>query len=262
MPGPGSCRHHVVAAACALLLLLCPGAALGAPAAPSERSAPALASPRGAEVGAHASLFGVETVTIGGTRYWTGDLVSLGRRLSRGTAIRYVLSAISACRGAAAFGFVSISNRQFGVVAWIPASAAGCIGVSGGGPQSAGGTCLQGFSTPAYPDPTGVAGIPGPVPRHYVLFAGTGGTICQDISTQVPGGVWARTTASISGLAAGSRVLIKCQYSSRGALADYVTGYRPKLPASKPTFAIFDAHVATGATRLRNVPSCFGTAIA
>jgi hypothetical protein len=201
----------------------------------------------------------VSVVTIGGRHYVTGNVVSLASRLVNTTDIRFVLSAIQSCRGFQVRVFVSTSG--VGITAYVPLSFTGCFGTTGGGPGGqVGGPCLQAFQTPQVPDPTGVAGIPGGQTRYYVLFAGTNSTVCADISTQVPGGVWARTTASVPGLPAGSVALVKCQFPSREGLFDYLAPPKSSLPASKPTYWLNDYYFDSGATnRLTGVPACYGS---
>jgi hypothetical protein len=198
----------------------------------------------------------VSVVNIGGHRYLTGDLKVLGSRFVKTTSIRFVLAAISQCRGVQVRGFVSTSG--FGITASMPTSLAGCIETSGGGPGG-GGPCVQGFKTPQIPDPTGVAGVPAPTTRHYVMFAGSGSTVCRDISTQVPGGVWAQTGISVPGLPAGSVALVKCQLPTAEGIYDYLASYTPSLPASKSTYWFDDYYFDTGVTgRLAGVPACSG----
>jgi hypothetical protein len=197
----------------------------------------------------------VSVVNIGGHRYLTGDLEALGSRFVKTTSIRFVLAAISRCQGVQLRGFVSTSG--VGITAYLPTSLAGCIGTSGGGPGGAG-PCVQGFKTPRYPDPTGVAGVTTQI-RYYVMFAGSGSTVCRDVSTQVPGGVWARTGASVPGLPAGSVALVKCQLPTSKGIYDYLASYTSGLPASKSTYWLHDYYFKTGVTgRLAGVPACSG----
>jgi hypothetical protein len=198
----------------------------------------------------------LSVVNIGGRNYLTGDLKLLASRLVKTTSIRFVLTAISRCRGVQVRGFVSTSG--FGLTAYLPTSLAGCVETPRGGPGG-GGPCVQGFKTPQFPDPTGVAGVTGRPARHYVMFAASGSTVCQDISTQVPGGVWARTGTSVPGLPAGSVALVKCQLPTSEGLYDYLAPTATALPASKPTYWIHDYYFESGATRrLAGVPACSG----
>lgn len=198
-------------------------------------------------------------VNIGGRHYLTGNVEALANRLVKTTDIRFVLAAVERCRGIQVRGFVSTGG--VGLTAYLPASLSGCVETPNGGPGGGvGGPCLQGFATPRIPDPTGVAHLPATPLRYYVMFAGTGSTVCEDISTQVPGGVWAQTTTPISGLPAGSVALVKCQASTSNGLLDYLAQWTSSLPASKMTYWINDYYFATGATqRLTGVPACYGS---
>jgi len=200
-------------------------------------------------------------VTIGGRHYLTGNVLSLANRLVKTTDMRFVLDAIEQCRGVQVRGFVSTAG--FGLTAYLPASISGCIETANGGPGGGvGGPCLQGFETPEFPDPTGVAGLPGGERRYYVMFAASNATVCQDISTQVPGGVWAATTATIPGLPAGSVTLVKCQLYASGTIWDYLAPPASSLPASKSTYWLNDYYFDTGVNgRLAGVPSCSGVSV-
>lgn len=205
---------------------------------------------------ATASASPITVVNIGGRHYVAGDLPSLAGRFVKTPAIRFILAAVGRCRGARLEGFVG--TKGVGLTATMPLSIAGCVSTPNGGPGGYG-PCLQGYTTPQNPDPTGVAGLTGaPVP-YYVMFAGSSAIVCEDVSTQVPGGVWARTGASIPGLPAGSLALVKCQLYSQGYLWDYLAQWTQSLPASKATYWLNDYYFESGATaRLAGVPACTG----
>jgi hypothetical protein len=213
-------------------------------------------------LGQSASASTVSVVSIGGRHYLTGNLQALGRKLVKTTAMRYVLDLVEQCRGVQVHGFVS--SGGFGLTASVPLSSPGCLETPNGGPGgSVGGPCLQGFETPYEPDPTGISGLPGGEPRYYVMFAGTSSTVCADISTQVPGGVWGRTAAAVPGLPAGSTELVKCQLNTPNGLADYLGQRTSSLPASKSTYWIYDSYFETNSTaRLAGVPECSGVDVA
>ncbi|HEY2715973.1 MAG TPA: hypothetical protein VGI73_07120 [Solirubrobacterales bacterium] len=217
---------------------------------------PAFAAPKDAKASP------LSVVNIGGRTYLTGNLATLANRLVKTPAMRFILVAVEQCRGAQVRGFVGRSG--VGLTAYFPLSIAGCFESPNGGPGGGpGGPCLQGFETPLSPDPTGVAGLPGGQPRSYVMFAGSSARVCEDISTQVPGGVWARTGASIPGLPAGSLALVKCQLATASALWDYLGQPTQTLPASKATYWLNDYYFQSGSTeRLAGVPSCLGVEVA
>jgi hypothetical protein len=201
-----------------------------------------------------------QTITIGGRTYYTADALSLAAKIPLNPGVRAVLGIVRTCRGVQAYGFLSPSGLDGGVAAWAPGNLLACLEVSGGGPATGPRTpCLQAGRTPADQDPAGVANRP-PGTRYYVAFAASSATACADISTQVPGGVWGQTTRAISGLPSGSLMLVKCQSQTSQGLLDYLAEFRSRVPASKGTFSLYDAYVATGITRpLANVPSCSGT---
>jgi hypothetical protein len=203
-------------------------------------------------------------VTIGGRHYATGNVKTLASRLARTTDFGYVLAVIARCRSIQSQVFAGSSG--VGLTAYLTLSSDFCLSSPNGGPEGGGplgGPCLQVFKTPEDPDPQGAKGLLGGEPRSYVLFAGTGATVCQDISTQVPGGVWARTGASVPGLPAGSVALVKCQAETSGGLTDYLAPPASSLPHSKPTYWLNDYYFESGTTagRLPGVPSCYGVDI-
>jgi hypothetical protein len=107
-----------------------------------------------------------------------------------------------------------------------------------------------------YPDPYGLSGLS--FVRNYVLIAATSDTTCRDLSTQLPGGIWARTTRTFNGLAGGSLTVIKCQTQTTQGLWDFVAPYTSRLPASKYGVWIPDRYVDTHVARWSGVPSCYG----
>jgi hypothetical protein len=205
----------------------------------------------GSEGAVAQSSFG--SVTIGNSAYLTGSVLEIASRIPRTTAVRFALTAIRSCQSARAYGFVSTQRVAGGVVGWVPANLSGCFGVAGGGPGSS--ACLRAYRTPRQPDPTGVSGGRS-LPSYYVLFAATSPQTCADLSTQVPGGVWARLSVAAGGLSRGSVIVVKCQRNTTGGLFDYVAPYSTALPASKRAFWVADRNVATGGDRLPGVPTC------
>lgn len=205
----------------------------------------------------------VSLVNIGGRHYVTGNVATLANRLVRTTDLSIVLLALERCRGLQGRVFVSTSGQGIGLTAYGPLNLAGCVQTPNGGPGGGvGGPCLQSFRTPEYPDPVGAAGLPGGEPRYFVAFAGTRATVCEDISTQVPGGVYARTTATIPGLPAGSVLPVKCQFTAANGLFDYLAPPAKSLPSSKATYLINDYYFETGVTgALEGVPACFGVSL-
>jgi hypothetical protein len=182
----------------------------------------------------------------------------LANRLVKTPAMRFIMVVVEQCPGVQLRGF--IGRNGFGLTASFPLSYSGCLETPYGGPgESLEGPCVQGFDTPLIPDPTGAAGLPGGRPRYHVMFAGTSAKVCEDISTQVPGGVWARTGASIPGLPAGSLALVKCQLNTTSGLWDYLGQPTRTLPASKATWWLDDDYFQSGSTEtLAGVPSCLG----
>jgi hypothetical protein len=231
--------------------------------APAPNAVPGLPAPS-------PTLLPVKKVQIGTTVYRAGDVQTLLGSFVRTGSINTVLRVVRLCKSASSWAFVSIQNRQGGIVAWMPNNPIQCLGVTGGGPGAGGGgpsnsPCLQAYRTPADQDPGGVHGQHGTAGRYYVFIAGTGGTICADLTTQVPGGVWGRTTAAVPGLPARSVIPIKCQEwrtdsFGKVRLVDYLAPLTSSLPANKSTFRLYDDYVETGiVNRLANVPSCSGT---
>jgi hypothetical protein len=208
-------------------------------------ASPASAAPR-------SSQLPLGRVTIAGGTYWWANGVTFARLYARSTPLRIVLSAVRNCRKIGFYGFISTS-RGAGVVGWAPTSLRGCLPVIGGGPGFAG--CLQAMRTP-YPDPYGLSGLS--FGRRYVLIAATSATTCRDLSTQIPGGIWANTTQAFNGLPGGSLTVIKCQAQAADGLWDFVAPYTNRLPASKYGVWIPDQYVATNVARWAGVPSCWG----
>lgn len=203
---------------------------------------------------ARATLLPARYLTINNTKYLAGNVPSLIQRVVRNPSAQLAFRLISQCRSARLWAF--ISTRGSGIVGWVPENIWQCVGTAGGGPSSPS-WCFQAFHTPAVQDPAGVRGPPAWSPRYYVLIAGTGPATCSDLSTQVPGGVWGRTTATVGGLPVGTNILIKCQRWAPQGLVDYVapaTG----LPSSKHAYWMWDANMYTGTNqRLDGVPQCW-----
>jgi hypothetical protein len=206
---------------------------------------------------AHMSIFGVGAIRINETWYVTGDVKKIGSYVARTGSVKYILKLANLCRGANAYFFAS--KKGGGVVAWLPTKLSGCFDVAGrsaGGPS--GSPCVQAFTTPAQQDPTravsqyGVAGS-----TYRVLIAATSDFVCRDLSTQIPGGVWARTRIALTGLAAGSALLIKCQKQTARGVVDYLAP-PTAIPGSKPAWWVYDQYVA-GGYRFAGVPSCYGS---
>lgn len=201
-------------------------------------------------------------LVIGGRTYWYGNVGSLASWLAPTQGIKLVLKLVNRCQGVRAFVFLSTSaqSRGVGIVAWLANDPRSCLGVTGGGPGGgvSGSVCSQAVRTPAQQDPGNVAGLVGQPPSRYFVYIGaTSRQVCADLATEVPGGVWGRTIAPITGLASNSVILIKCQLIDGQGLIDYVAP-QTRLPSSKSTFWIYDAYVYTGITeRLGGVPSCW-----
>jgi hypothetical protein len=205
-------------------------------------------------------------VAINGRTYGYGDaLFALGRFAPWGV-VRTIVNIARTCQGIRTVGFVS--SQGAGIVAWVPNSFAGCVSVAGGGGVSGGGPvsgppCLQVFRTPANRDPNRLSTDTNTL-RYHVLIAGTSLDACADISTQVPGGFYARNLATdTAGLAQHETVLVKCQYLYNRRLVDVVV--RPALarfPAARTSWRIYDSAVFTGTDEaLVGVPSCVGVSI-
>lgn len=199
------------------------------------------------------SAFGVHLVHIEGTTYVAGDIGRIGGYVTRTSAVKYVLKLASLCKNAKAYFFAS--TKGGGVVAWLPTSLSGCFGVIGGGASTS--PCAQEFRTPADQDPTRAVS-PGGVaaPTYHVFIAGTSELACRDLSTQVPGGIWARTKVAFAGLPAGSALLIKCQMQTPQGLVDNLAP-QTALPRSKSEWFVSDSYV-TGGFLFAGVPSCSG----
>jgi hypothetical protein len=193
----------------------------------------------------------VGTVNIAGGTYAWFDGLAFARRYAGTPWLRTVLSVVRACPNVKLHGFISFT-RGAGVVGRAPTSLSGCLPVVGGGPGASG--CFQAMRTP-YPDPYGLSGLA--LGRSYVLIAATSDKTCRDLSTQVPGGIWATTNTTYNGLAAGSLRVIKCQEWDGQRWWDFVAPYSSRLPASKRSAMwIPDDYVNTHVSRWRNVPSC------
>jgi hypothetical protein len=196
----------------------------------------------------------VKRITIGNASYLAGSVPAVVGGIVKTPSVKTVLALIRACPRAQSWGFVS--TRGAGVVAWVPDSIFRCFGVTGGGPLNS--PCLQKFHTPLRPNPTRIPGVPASI-RYFVLIAATSTATCADLSTQVPGGVWARTTATVGSVPRGTLEVVKCQVATTSGLVDFVAPFSRSLPVSKPgAFAIFDRFVGTGADRLDGVPRCNG----
>jgi hypothetical protein len=221
-------------------------------------TASASESPRH-DAAAHASLFGLGTVNINGTTYGYGDVGKVSSYFVRTGPVNYVLKIASLCRGARAY-FLWSPRTGGGVVAWLPTYLSGCLGVAGGGPGGPGGAsspCAQAYTTPTQQDPFRVISQFGITVQPYRVFiAATTGATCRDLSTQVPGGIWARTRVALSGVATGSPLLIKCQQSTPRGVVDYLAP-QTSLPGSKSTWWVYDYYVA-GNLRFERVPDCYG----
>jgi hypothetical protein len=192
----------------------------------------------------------VGTVNIAGGTYAWFDGLAFARRYAGAPWLRTVLSVVRACPNVKLHGFISLT-RGAGVVGRAPTSLSGCLPVLGGGPANG---CFQAMRTP-YPDPYGLSGLA--LTRSYVLIAATSDTTCRDLSTQVPGGIWARTNTTFNGLAAGSVRVIKCQLWDGRRWWDFLAPYSSSLPASKRSAIwIPDQYVNTHVSWWRTVPSC------
>ena len=193
----------------------------------------------------------VGTVNIAGGTYAWFDGAAFLRHYARVPWLQTVLQVVRACPSVKLYGFISLT-RGAGVVGRAPSSLSGCLPVQGGGPGAASG-CLQAMLTP-YPDPYGLSGLR--LSRSYVLIAATSDTTCRDLSTQVPGGIWAYTNRAYNGLPAGSLRVIKCQDWDGTRWWDFVAPYS-SLPASKRGAVwIPDKYVNTRVSRWKGVPSC------
>jgi hypothetical protein len=232
-----------------LALVSALAAMAAAPAAGAAAREPAPPSPSARA----AALWPVKVVTVNGTAYAAGDVVTFAQRITKTTSIRIVLNLIKACRNAGAWGF--ISSRGAGIVAWAPTRLGRCWGPMGGGPAFS--PCLQGFTTPATPDPLGLGR--GGFPQYRVLIAATNTATCADMSTQVPGGVWGRTGVAFRGYPAGSPMMVTCQYTdAQGYLRDYVATGVQTVPRSRAALWFYDAYFETGGDRMDGVPGCSG----
>jgi hypothetical protein len=196
----------------------------------------------------------VRSVKINDTRYVAGNVPSLMRQVIPNPSVKFALKLLSQCRSANVWAFVS--TRGLGVVGWVPENIWQCVQTAGGGPSRS--WCFQTEKTPAVQDPGGVRGRPQRSSRYYVLIAANGAWTCSDLSTQVPGGVWGRTTTATAGIPAGTNMLIKCQRTDHGRLADYVAPWTKSLPSSKRAYWVWDAYMYTGTNaRLGGVPQCW-----
>jgi hypothetical protein len=211
----------------------------------------AFASPASAAPSRSSQLLPGGRVTIAGGTYWWANGLTFARLVALNSPpLRAALSVIRACPRIHLYGFLSTS-RGAGVVGWWPSDLRGCLEVSGGGPGSQG--CVQIERTP-YPDPYGLSGLS--LRRTWVFIAASSDRTCTDLSTQVPGGIWARTTQPFNGLQAGSLIVIKCQGYASDGLWDFVAPYT-RLPASKWGVWIPDRYVDTHIGRWDGVPSCW-----
>jgi hypothetical protein len=193
-------------------------------------------------------------VTIAGGHYGWFDGLSFARRYAGETWLGPVLAVVQKCPSVKLYGFISLT-RGAGIVGRAPSNLLGCLSVTGGGP-GAGATdgCAQAMLTP-YPDPYRVSGLQ--LSRSYVLLVATSDTTCRDLATQLPGGIWARTTRSYNGVAANSLRVIKCQQWDGRRWWDFVATYSDRVPASKPSAVwIPDAYMNTTISRWNGVPSC------
>ena len=205
-------------------------------------------------------------VTINGRTYGHGDALYATGKFAPWGVVRSIVNIARKCQGVKTLGFVSSSGA--GVVAWVPNSFAGCVSVAGGGGVTGGGPvsgppCLQVFRTPANRDPNGLSTDTNTM-RYHVLIAGTSLDTCADISTQVPGGFYARNLAAdASGLAQRETVLVKCQYLYNRKLVDVVVRPAPaRFPSARTSWRIYDSAVFTGTDgALVGVPSCVGVSI-
>jgi hypothetical protein len=194
--------------------------------------------------------FGVVKIA-GGTYGWANGVTFLAR-YAKTPSLKLVVGVIRACPGVKFYGFLSFT-RGAGVVGWLPTSLRACLPVVGGGPGAPG--CFQAMKTP-YPDPDGLSGLT--FFRWWVLVAATSDTTCRDLSTQVKGGIWTTTNATVGGLPAGSVTVIRCQQQTNQGLWDFVAPYTSSLPASKWGLWIADGNVNTKYARWYGVPSCWG----
>jgi hypothetical protein len=191
------------------------------------------------------------TVNIAGGTYFWFDGLAFARRYAGTPWLRSVLSVVRLCPNVKLHGFFSFT-RGAGVVGRAPRDLSGCRPVVGGGAGASG--CLQAMRTP-YPDPYGLSGLR--LTRTFVLIAATSDKTCRDLSTQVPGGIWATTNASFNGLPAGSLTVIKCQERTTQGWWDFVAPYSSKLPASKRSAVwIPDRYMNTQYSRWNGVPLC------
>jgi hypothetical protein len=248
-PGRRGLGRSRTAAVLALTVALA-AAGLSAVAAASPSESP------GQDASAHVSLFGLGAVQINGTTYGYGDVGKISGYIVRTGAVNYVLKIASLCRGARAY-FLWSPHTGGGVVAWLPTYLSGCLSVAGGGPSGASSPCAQAYTTPTQQDPFRVISQFGLTVQPYRVFiAATSGATCRDLSTQVPGGIWARTRVALSGVATGSPLLIKCQQSTPRGVVDYLAP-QTSLPGSKSTWWVYDYWVA-GNLRFAHVPDCYG----
>ncbi len=212
------------------------------PAAGSTRHGWTPATAVGVQVG--------QTVSVNGKNYLVLNLLT-ALRYAPNSTIRTMGALVRQCRTARAFGLVAFRPRlEVAVAAWLPRDPLLCWSsddVTAGGPGAdQPRACLQGVETPNY----------------FVLFAGTTAVACAHVSTQVPGGWPAQTTAysADGGLPPSSNILVKCQTWYQGRLWDFVV--RPstvnKLPATRTAWWIKDSAVPTNYNELPNVPGCEG----
>jgi hypothetical protein len=196
----------------------------------------------------------LQTIQIGSSSYHAGNPMELTSYIPN-KYVQLALSAINRCKAMQVTGFWSTQTASGGVVAWAPTDVLACFErdsrVMGGGP----GGCTHLYRTPAEQDPTKISGRNWP--EYFVLLAATNAQACADLSTQVPGGVWGKTTAPAQGLPSGSTVVIKCQRTSGQRILDYVAPYGAPLPISKAAAWIDDESVFTGiTTKIPGVPEC------
>jgi hypothetical protein len=189
-------------------------------------------------------------VNIYGGSYAWFDGLTFARKYANVGAFRVALSAVRLCPGVKLYGYVG--SRGAGIVGRSPSNLQGCLAVQGGGPSAG---CAQAKLTP-YPDPYGLSGLS--LSRSYVLLIATSDSTCRDLSTQLPGGIWASINrASSTGVPAGSVRVIKCQQWDGQEWWDFMAPYSSKLPASKRTaFWIRDRYVNTRYARWNGIPTC------
>jgi hypothetical protein len=162
---------RLVIVACGVLALLVTASGTANPAAgPVSAATPSLSTRQ------------AQKIKIGNSSYLTIP-VTRALRLVKSPYARFVASAISLCRGAGAHGFLALNGAAVGVVAWVPTTLTGCFEVAGGGPGRWQ-PCVQFYRTADG--------------KYFVLYVGTNQRICADLSTQVPGGVEARTNTALS----------------------------------------------------------------